>query len=100
VIITTLAAREEYVELQNIGTELQNLDGWILQSEKGKQDCPLAGTIGPGATLTVWARSEDLGQGGFNCGYSGNIWNNDETDPAVLFDASGVEVDRETFKKR
>jgi len=37
---------------------------------------------------------EDAGQGGYNCGFGSNIWNNDERDPAILFDASGSEVDR------
>jgi hypothetical protein len=40
------------------------------------------------------ALNDDAAQGGFNCGFGRNVWNNSERDPAVLFDASGVEVSR------
>lgn len=39
--------------------------------------------------------AEDANQGGFNCGNGGNIWNNDESDPAVLYNAAGAEIDRQ-----
>lgn len=48
----------------------------------------------PGATLRIWAMTEDADQGVFNCGFGANIWNNDDPDPAVLYDATGREVDR------
>jgi len=44
--------------------------------------------------LRIWAMAEDAGQGGYNCGFGTNIWNNSKSDPAVRYDAVGHEVDR------
>lgn len=87
-------AKMEYVDIRNSGDAEQDLSGWRLFSEKGDQDCPLSGVLGPGQTLRIWAMAKDAGQGGFNCNYEGNIWNNSEDDPAVLYGGNGVEVDR------
>jgi hypothetical protein len=84
----------EVVDIVNQGEQAQNLQGWTLLSEKGNQACPLSGTIAPGETLRVWALSADAGQGGFNCAFDANIWNNGESDPAVLYDSVGREVSR------
>jgi len=94
VAIVALDKRAEYVDLRNGGTEAVDLTGWRLLSEKGNQDCALGGVIGSGETLRVWAMSSDAGQGGFNCGYSDNIWSNSKPDAAVLFDADGAMVAR------
>jgi hypothetical protein len=93
-VIARVEKQMEFVDIQNIGGAPQDLTGWLLRSEKGSQDCPLGGTIQPGETLSVWAQTKDGDKGGFNCGFDGPIWNNDESDPAVLFDAAGREVDR------
>lgn len=94
VIIVTVDKRAEFVDIQNIGGQPQNLDGWRLVSEKGNQECRLAGTLQPGATLRIWARSADADKGGYNCGFGDTIWNNEDPDPAVLYDAQGQEVSR------
>jgi hypothetical protein len=70
------------------------LAGWTIVSEKGNQRCSLAGVIEPRATLRIWAMAKDAGQGGYNCGFGENSWNNNESDPAVLYDAEGIEVAR------
>ena len=44
--------------------------------------------------LRIWAMAEDAAQGGFNCGMGGPIWNNGESDPAVLLNAAREEVSR------
>jgi hypothetical protein len=36
--------------------------------------------------------AKDADEGGFNCGFGRNIWNNDDPDKAILFDASGTAV--------
>ena len=54
----------------------------------------IGGNHQPSEMLRIWAMAEDAGQGGYNCGFGDNIWNNDEPDPAVLVDAAGNEVDR------
>lgn len=94
VVIVGVNKRAEYVDIQNTGDAPQDLTGWRLLSERGAQDCPLAGVIQPGETLRVWAMAEDAGQGGFNCGFGTTIWNNSEPDAAILFDPAGAEMSR------
>jgi len=84
----------EYVDIRNDGDQSQDLGGWMLRSERGNQDCWLGGLLAPGQTLRIWALAKDAGQGGYNCGFGSNIWNNSESDPAVLFNAAGQEVSR------
>lgn len=93
-MISSVNKSAEYVDLHNSGGAGVNLDGWMLRSEKGSQDCWLSGMIGAGQSLRVYALAEDAGKGGFNCKFDGPIWNNSEPDPAVLFNAAGVEVSR------
>ena len=94
VVIVRVDKREEFVDIQNQGGADVDLNGWVLVSEKGNQACPLGGVIAGGQVLRIWAMSEDAGNGGFNCGFGTNIWNNSESDPAVLYDASGNVVSR------
>jgi len=82
---------DEYVDILNPGAEAVDLAGWHLLSEKGEQNCALSGVIQPGQTLRVWAAA---GETGFSCGFETTIWNNSESDPAVLLDPQGVEVSR------
>ncbi|MDX1614602.1 MAG: lamin tail domain-containing protein [Candidatus Promineifilaceae bacterium] len=94
VLITAVNKRDEYVDLVNNGGQAADMNGWILRSEKGNQDCRLAFVLQPGQGIRVWARAEDAGQGGFNCQFGSNIWNNSDPDPAVLIDTEGQVVDR------
>ncbi len=92
VIISAVNKREEWVDLQNVGNSDVDLAGWKLVSERGNQECPLSGIIKAGESLRVWAMTP---QGpGYSCGYNSPIWNNSEVDPAVLYNAQGVEVSR------
>lgn len=93
-VIVGVDKRAEVVTIRNDGGAEVNLGGWVLRSERGSQDCALGGVIGPGQVLQIWAMAEDAGQGGFNCGFGSNIWNNDEPDAAILIDPSGVVVSR------
>lgn len=95
IAIINVNAKDEYVDIGNVGTQAQDITGWILRSEKGQQDCVLSGIIEPGQTLRIWAKQADIGRGGLNCGYGENIWNNYESDPAVLFDTQMLEIDRQ-----
>ena len=94
IVIISVDKRAEYVDLQNVGDQAQDISGWVLISEKGDQRCSLGGVIEASAILRVWALASDSGQGGFNCGFGRNIWNNSEPDPAALYDNSGNLVDR------
>ena len=91
VVISRVNKVAEYVDIWNAGDAAQNLSGWRLVSERGNQSCTIDGTLGPRESLRIFAQT---GEGGYNCGYSENIWNNDDPDAAVLYDAQGVEVDR------
>ena len=82
----------EYVDLKNMGNQPQDLAGWRLVSEKGNQSCNLSGVVQPNAILRVWSNNPN-GEG-FNCNFGNNIWNNSEPDPAVLYNAQGIEVAR------
>jgi len=90
-VIVAVDKRDEYVDIRNNGAAAVDLSGWVLRSEKGSQDCALGGSIAPGATLRIWAMT---GEGRFNCGFDGNVWNNSEPDPAVLLSPDGGEVSR------
>jgi hypothetical protein len=90
--IIAVNKEEEYVDIQNIGNQTQNLSGWYLVSERGNQTCYLSGNIGPGEVLRIWAGSSN--SGGFSCGFGTYIWNNSESDPAVLYNAQGTQVSR------
>ena len=83
----------EYVDLENVGNQPQDLTGWSLVSEKGNQACSLSGVIMPAATFRVWANNPNNGEG-YNCNYGSEIWNNSELDPAVLYNNQGQEIAR------
>jgi endonuclease YncB( thermonuclease family) len=92
IIIVTVNKRDEYVDIKNIGNIDVDLTGWNLVSERGNQGCPLSGIIKLGETLRIWAGEAQ--ENGFSCGYSSPIWNNSESDPAVLYNPQGEEVFR------
>jgi len=91
VVIIALDKRAEYAEIQNVSAAPINLRGWRLVSETGNQSCALRGTLDPNEVLRIWARR---GNPGFDCGFSENIWRNDVSDPAVLYNPEGEEVSR------
>lgn len=90
VVIVAVNKVEEYVDIANDNVNSIDLTGWVLVSEKGDQRCNLDGVIQAGQTLRIWASSGP----GFSCHLPGSIWNNAEPDPAVLYNAQGVEVSR------
>lgn len=92
VLIIGVNKSAEYVDIQNQGSIDVNLSGWNLVSEKGNQSCPLSGIFKAGETLRIWAMAAE--GPGYSCGYSKNIWNNSDPDPAVLYNQEGVEVSR------
>jgi micrococcal nuclease len=83
---------DEYVDIRNNGSEAQSLVGWELVSERGNQRCFLSGSIDAGATLRIWADSGH--EEGLNCGFGTPIWNNSQSDPAIIYDENDVQIDR------
>ena len=92
--ISLVNKKAEFVQITNFGDQSVNINGWILRSERGNQDCILQGEILPGKTLVIWAREADNDQEGFNCGFDENIWSNNKTDPATLINQYNSVVDR------
>jgi hypothetical protein len=94
IAITNLDKVAEYVILtNNSGTDI-DITNWRIVSEKGNQSFtfPNGSVLKAGASFTV--TSGDLaGTGDFTMA-QGTIWNNSDTDPAVLYDANGNEIDR------
>jgi hypothetical protein len=91
VLIVAVNKREEYVDVQNTGNGPVDLNGWKLVSETGNQACTLTSILQPNEVLRIWART---GNPGLNCDYDFNIWNDNQTDPAVLYDSQGKEISR------
>lgn len=89
--IIVVNKRAEYVEIRNTGGQSVDLTDWKLVSETGNQPCTLRSVLLPNEVLRVWSRK---GDGGLSCGYHINIWNDNQADPAVLYDAQGREVSR------
>lgn len=94
IVIVALNKVEEYVDIQNISQQDQDLRGWNVYSERDGQKCNLAGTLTPGQTLRIWALASSAAQGGYNCGFSQEIWNDTEADTAILYDPFGLETSR------
>ncbi len=92
--IKALDKKAEYVVVENPGASDVDLSGWTMVSEIGSQSFVFpAGTVleaGESFKLTSY---EANGTGDFIMAES-RIWNNSENDPAVLYDANGVEIDR------
>ena len=91
VTITALNKAMEYVDLQNLSNAPVDLRGWKLVSETGNQSCRLRGVLQPNEVLRVWARTGDPG---FSCKFPINIWNDNQSDPAVLYNSQGEEVSK------
>jgi Lamin Tail Domain len=91
VLIVAVNKAEEYVDIQNGSNTPVDLSGWKLVSVTGSQSCRLRGVLQPNEILRVWAGKGDYG---ISCGYSFNIWNDNQADAAVLYDAQGQEVSR------
>ena len=90
VIIQSVNKSAEYVMLENVGNQPQDLTSWRIVSEKGNQVCSLAGVIQSGQILQVW--TDNPNGDGYNCGIGNNIWNDNESDPAALYNAQGLQV--------
>lgn len=91
ILIVTVNKGDEYVDIKNVSSAAIDLSGWKLVSERGNQSCSLAGTIQPDHVLRIWAGTSTTG---FSCGNTEAIWNNSQSDPAVIYNPQDAEVDR------
>lgn len=92
--IAAVNKQGEYVDIRNNTGADVNLAGWVLVSERGPQSCPLdgIGLLAHGQTIRVHTMTAPAG--GFSCGHDTEMWNNSQSDPAVLINPSGQEVAR------
>jgi hypothetical protein len=89
--IATVDKAKEFVDIQNGSNVPVDLSGWKLVSETGNQSCTLRGLLQPNEALRVWSGK---GDSGLNCEFRFNIWNDNQSDPAVLYNAQGQEISR------
>ena len=88
---------DEYVQIQNSGSALVNLDGWTLQDAGQNIFIFPAYELQPGETCRVYTNEEHAEWCGFSFGQADSaVWNNGG-DTATLRDAQGAVVDWETY---
>ena len=90
---------DEYVEITNLGTESQDLAGWMLKDiSEGYPSFTFPHYIlKPDATIRVYTNEIHPEWGGFSFAYGKAIWNNTEPDIAALYNAQGQEVSRKSY---
>lgn len=90
---------DEYVEITNLGSESQDLAGWVLKdiSEGYPSFTFTSYVLAPGQSIRVYTNEIHPEYGGFSFGYGKAIWNNNDPDTAVLRNAQGQEVSRKSY---
>jgi len=90
---------DEYVEITNLGTEAQNLEGWVLKDiDEGYPSLTFPSYIlQPGQSIRVYTNEIHPEYGGFSFGYGKAVWNNKSPDTAALYDNQGREVSRKSY---
>ena len=90
---------DEYVEITNLGSEPQDLAGWVLKdiSEGYPSFTFPSYVLAPEQSIRVYTNEIHPEYGGFSFGYGKAIWNNSDPDTAVLYNAQGQEVSRKSY---
>jgi len=90
---------DEYVEITNLGDQLQELTGCVLKDiSEGYPSFTFPSYIlAPGETIRVYTNEYHPEWGGFSFEYGRAIWNNSEPDVAVLYNNQGEEVSRRSY---
>jgi beta-lactamase superfamily II metal-dependent hydrolase len=90
---------DEYVEITNLGSEPQDLAGWVLKDiSEGYPSFTFPHyVLTPGAAIRVYTNEIHPEWGGFSFGYGKAIWNNTNPDVAALYNAQGQEVSRKSY---
>jgi len=94
IIISALDKHAEYIIIKNSSSEVKDVGGWRVVSEKGNQAFvfPAGYVLQPGQECKLTSGAI-AGTGDFTMANT-DIWNNSSSDPGVLYDASDVEIDR------
>ena len=90
---------DEYVEIKNLGSEPQDLAGWLLKDiSEGYPSFTFPHYIlAPGAAIRVYTNELHPEWGGFSFGYGKAVWNNKSPDIAALYNTQGQEVSRKSY---
>ena len=90
---------DEYVEITNLGSEPQDLAGWVLKdiSEGYPSFTFPSYVLAPGQSIRVYTNEIHPEYGGLSFGYGKAIWNNTEPDTAALYNTQGQEVSRRSY---
>lgn len=90
VIISSLDKRAEYIIIKNSGSKSKDIGGWRVVSEKGNQSFlfPKGYTLQPGQECKLTSGAF-AGTGDFTMANTDS-----SSDPGVLYDANGMEIDR------
>jgi len=91
---------DEYVVIKNLSTCYQDMTGWTLTNiSKPSPTFKFPSLyLPPGEIIRVYTDEYHEESGGFTFYYGfGDIWSNDHSDIAVLYDALGNEVSRKTY---
>jgi endonuclease YncB( thermonuclease family) len=90
---------DEYVEITNLGDQPQELTGCMLTDIS--EGYPLfifpSYILAPGKSIRIYTNEYHPEWGGFSFEYSQAIWNNTESDVAVLYDNQGKEISRKSY---
>lgn len=95
---------DEYVVIKNLSECYQDISGWVLKNIS-RPTVPsftfprfIPVLLVPGGIIRVYTDEYHLETGGFSFYYgTGDLWNNDEPNTAVLYDARGNEVSRKSY---
>jgi hypothetical protein len=91
---------DEYVVIKNLSEYYQDMSGWVLKniSQPGPSFKFPPYTISPGEIIRVYTDEYHPETGGFTFYYGyGDLWSNDNSNIAVLYDALGNEVSRKSY---
>jgi len=90
---------DEYVEITNLGTESQDLAGWVLKDiSEGYPSLVFPSyVLESGDSIRVYTNEYHPEWGGFSFGSGKAVWNNTEPDTAVLYNAQGQEISRKSY---
>ncbi len=90
---------DEYVEITNEGTVSQDLEDWrLVDIAEGYPEFRFPTfVLEPGRSIRVYTNEIHLEWGGFSFESGRAVWNNSDTDVAVLYDNAGVEVSRRSY---
>ncbi|UCH51382.1 MAG: lamin tail domain-containing protein [Chloroflexota bacterium] len=95
---------DEYVVIKNLSECYQDISGWVLKNIS-RPTVPsftfprfIPVLLVPGEIIRVYTDEYHLETGGFSFYYgTGDLWNNDKPNTAVLYDAQGNEISRKSY---